>query len=408
MTPASSTADEFGFDVPLDRAGLSTAKWEMEIARTQDPTLLCFGTAEMDYRAAPPIRAALERVAGAGHFGYPFKRASYYEAVVGYFDRHFGWKIEKDWIASNVGIYPSMQPLIEELTEPGDEILYQPPVHHIFPEVIQAAGRVALANPLVERRGRYEIDFDDLSWKVTERTRMLLLCSPHNPVGRVWTRAELDRLSAFCLERGILVLSDEVYCGLIFDGVAFTPFANVSAAASRNSVTLTSASKSFNVTGLKHSLVIAEDEGLRGAYMRGLKRNNLYFGGCVFGQAAAEAAFRDCDAWTKAAVRHIEGNFRYLEQFLRIHLPELSVTSPEGTYFAWINVKSLDLATEQLRDVLEKEAHVAVTYGAFLGEGGDGHIRLNLATARSNLSEGLCRIAAAIRTHIPHSNQPGS
>ncbi|UIJ82184.1 MalY/PatB family protein [Rhizobium leguminosarum] len=386
---------DFGFNVPLDRAELSSAKWEYEIARKGDPTLLCFGTAEMDYRAAPPICAALERVAKAGHFGYPYKRVSYYEAIIGYFNRHFSWSIQKDWIASNVGIYPSMQPIIDELTSPGDEIIYQPPVHHIFPEVITAAGRTAVANPLVKRGTRYEMDFEDLAAKTTARTKILLLCSPHNPVGRVWTREELERLNAFCLERGVIVVADEVYCSLVFEGVEFTPFAGLSQSASLNSITLVSASKSFNVTGLKHSMFVAENPDLRDAYMRGLKRNNLYFGGCIFGQAATEAAFRDCDDWSLAAVRYIQGNFEYLRSFIEKHLPLVTVTTPEATYFAWLDFGRLGLSVDELRSFFEDEAHVVVTLGEPLGAGGKGHARFNLGTTRSLVEEGLHRIAQA-------------
>lgn len=372
-------------------------KWEAEIARKSDPTLLCFGTAEMDFPAAPAVLAAVRRVAGAGHFGYPLKRPSYYEAITGFFERRFGWHVEKEWLASNVGIYPSMQPIIAELTEPGDEILYQSPVHHVFPEVIDAAGRVAVANPLKKVGSRYEMDFDDLIARITSRTRMLILCSPHNPVGRVWRRDELARLHEICLAHDILVVSDEVYNGLILPGATFTPFAAVSAEASLNSITLTSASKSFNLTGLKHSLVIAENATLRHAYLTGLKRSNLHFGGCIFGQAATEAALRDCDPWTEALVAYLQGNLMHLREFLAAELPEVTLTEPEATYFAWLDFARFGLSDDALRAFLEDEAHVVLTPGHLLGQGGSGHARLNLATPRVILDQGLKRIAEASR-----------
>jgi cystathionine beta-lyase len=396
----ASTEDRYDLDKPLDRTGLSSAKWESEIARTGDPSLLCFGTAEMDYISASPICAALERVVKAGHFGYPFKRASYYEAISSHFRRHFDWTVKKEWIASGVGIYPSMQPIIEELTSPGDAIIYQPPVHHIFPEVIASAGRVALANPLVKRDGRYEMDFDDLTRKVTDRTRMILLCSPHNPVGRVWSREELTRLNSFCLEHGIIVVADEVYSRLVFKGVEFVPFATISRAASLNTITLTSASKAFNVTGLKHSLVITENPQFQDAYTRGLKRSNLYFGGDIFGQAAVEAAFRDCDDWSDAVTDYIEGNFAYLKSVVERDLSGVTVTVPEATYFAWLDFSSLGLPTDGLKSFFEGEAHVVVTLGEFLGQGGAGHVRFNLATARKTIEEGLDRIVTAYKRRI--------
>ncbi len=394
-----STA-EFDFDTLPDRRRLSTAKWELEIARKNDPTLLCFGTAELDFVSAPAIRAAMEEVARTGHFGYPFKRASYYDAIIGYFERRFAWKIQKSWIASNVAIYTSMRLIIEELSSPGDKIVYQTPVHHIFPEIIQLCGRVPVANPLRKRSGRYEMDFDDLASKTTEKTKLLLLCSPHNPVGRVWSRDELERLHDFCASRNIIVATDEVYCGLIFEGNSFTPFASVSKQASLNSVTMVSASKSFNLTGLKHSLVIAENPEIMAAYMRGLARSNLTFGGSTFGEVATEVSFRDCDRWSAALMRYIEGNYEYLLSFFSEHIPAATVTRPEATYFAWLDFSHLGFSLAELRAFFEDDAHVVVTLGEYLGPGGEGHVRFNLGTSRALIVQGLERIRIAYARRI--------
>ena len=387
--------DGINFDCVLDRSHLSTVKWEMEIEQKGDPSLLCLGTAEMDFKAAPPILDALARVARTGHFGYPYKPDSYYESVIGFFARNFGWHIERPWIANNVGIYPSMHPIIEELTNPGDEIIYQTPVHHIFQEVIACSGRTPVANPLRKLDGRYEMDLVDLANKVTKRTKLLLLCSPHNPVGRVWSSEELLQLHQFCLDRGIVVISDEVYFGLIYNDVKFVPFASVSHEASTNSITVLSTSKSFNLAGLKHSLVIAENPALLDAYKKGLMKNNLYFGGCIFGQAATEAAFREGDSWLRSVMDYVEGNFSFVENFLRHHFPEVAVTRPEATYFAWLDCSRLAPTSEDLRQLIEDQARIAVTYGEALGPGGEGHIRLNLATSRSTLAAGLDRLATA-------------
>lgn len=395
MTIQIKNHTDFGFDVPLDRSRLSTQKWEAEIARKQDPSLLCFGTAEMDFRAAPPVLEAIGQVAEDGHFGYPFKRETYYTAITGFYQRHFGWRVERDWLMSAVGIYPAMQAVIEEFSSPGDDIVYQSPVHHIFPELIAAAGRRAVANPLRCVNGRYEMDIEGLIASITPRTRLMLLCSPHNPVGRVWSRDELIRLSEVCLARNIIVVADEVYCGLIYPGQIFTPFGSLSQAASMNSVTLMSASKSFNLTGLKHALVIAENPELRDGILRAQKRSNLYFGGCVFGHAATEAALRDGDAWSEAVVDYIRGNLDYLRRFLQKRLPMVGLTEAEATYFAWLDLRGLGLDDEALRAFLEDEAHVVLTPGENMGPGGAGFARLNLATARSTLERGLERIATA-------------
>ena len=395
----STDHSEFGFEVPLDRTGLSTKKWELELARRNDPSWLCFGTAEMDFRAAPVIRDAINRVAEAGHFGYPQKRDSYYQAIIDHFDRNYGWRINQSSIYSHVGIYPSMQPFIEGLTDPGDEIIFQSPVHHCFEEVIKANDRVALANPLKVENGRYVMDLEGLDAIVTDRTKLLILCNPHNPVGRAWTCTELEALSAFCLSRGIVILTDEVYFGLVKDGKKYTPFASLSDEAAMNSATLVSASKSFNLTGTKHSLVIVDNPKFREAFERGLAKSNLYFGGCIFGQAATEAALRGGDSWRHALMKYIEGNFALLRNRLNAALPAITVFDSDATYFAWLDMRGLGLSNDQIVQIIE-EARISVTPGKPLGPGGEGHIRINMATARTTLEAGLSRFVASFQKHM--------
>ncbi|QDG94697.1 pyridoxal phosphate-dependent aminotransferase (plasmid) [Rhizobium sp. NIBRBAC000502774] len=385
----------YDFNEILDRRHLSSKKWEGEIDRLNDPSLLCLGTAEMDFRSAPPIVRALEEIARSGYFGYPYKRDSYYEATIGFLARRFGWTVKREWIHSHVGIYPSIQPLIEELTEPGDEILYQTPVHSIFQEIIESAGRRAIPNPLVTRSHRYEIDFDGLEKAITAKTRMLLFCSPHNPVGRVWTKTELEQLNAIVLRHKIVVVSDEVYCGLIYPGQRHIPLASLSKEASLNTVTLISASKSFNTTGLKHSLVIAENPDLQSAFRQGMKRGNLYFASSIFGEAATEAAFRDCDDWSAELMRYVEANFRFLKDFLAHRIPAVQATEPEGGYFAWLDFSNLGLTVDGLKQLFEFDARVVVSMGEPMGPGGTGHVRINLGCPKIILEQALERIAAA-------------
>lgn len=384
------------FDEVLDRSKLSTVKWELEIDRTGNPDLLGFGTADLDFRSPAPIAAALAQTASVGHFGYPYKPRSYYDALIGFYKRHFGWEIRQEWLAHNVGVYPSMRPLIDRLSVEGDEIVYQPPVHFQFRNIVAAAGRVPLANPLVLRNGRYEMDFDQLAACVTERTRLLLLCNPHNPVGRAWTADELGRLSEFCKQRNIVVVSDEVYCGLLHEGVRFTPFASVSNDALMNSVTLLSASKMFNLTGLKHSQVVAANPRLMTEYLEGLKRDTSGYGGSLFGHVATEVAYRDCDGWLKALMEYVACNYRFAEEFFKTKLPEIVVHPTESTYFMWLDLSSYRMSHAEMVDLFEKKHGLVLNYGADYGPGGEGHIRLNIGTSRWILAKGLARMAAAL------------
>ena len=392
------------FDENLSNHGLSRAKWEMEIARTGDPGVLCFGTADMDFRSPPSVVDALAEVVARGHFGYPYKPDGYYSAIVDHYSRRAGWELQRGWLRSGVGIYASMHTLIDELTEPDDEIVFQTPVHHIFREIIEANGRIPVENPLAAVDGRYQMDLDALASQVGPRTRMLLLCNPHNPVGRAWTHNELELLNELCAERGIVVVADEVYYALLHEGTTFTPFASLSSAASKNTVTVTSASKSFNLTGLKHSLVIAENADLLDAYDRGQRKSNTYFGGSTMGIVATEAALRLGDEWVVELMSHIAANRAVLRHWFGTNAPEVTVFDADSTYFAWLDCRAWGLRDDQLVRWLEEEARIILTAGHALGTGGSGHVRWNLACSHVTLEQGLARLGEALLRRIT----PGS
>ncbi len=389
----------YDFDQVLDRRNLSTCKWEMEKVRTNNPDILCFGTADMDFKSAQPIINALQKVVENGHFGYPYKRDSYYDAAIGWFERHCGWRIKREWIANSVAIYPSFQGLIEGLSQEGDEIIYNTPVHHIFAEIISATKRVAVENPLVIRDGRYEFDLEDFKRKITDTTKIFILCNPHNPMGRTWRKEELHSLMEICLEHKILVIADEVYFGLIYEGHSYIPMASLSKEASMNTVTCISPSKSFNLTGIKHSLVISENPEILQAYRNELKKNNEYYGESIFGHAATEAAFGHSDEWLEEVVHYIEDNYKLVKDFFEENLPEVRVYQPEATYFVWMDFSNLKMSSTDLIKFFEEECEIIVTHGCYLGTGGEGYIRLNMGCPRSLLSEGLYRIKKAYDKH---------
>lgn len=390
---------KYGFDQKLDRSGLSTMKWEMEQDRLNDPDLLCFGTAEMDFKAAQPILDAFQKVVDNGHFGYPYKRPSYYDAVTDWFDRHCGLEIKKEWIANSVAIYPSFQGLIEGLSDEGDEVIFNTPVHFIFADIVKSLNRVPVENPLTVRDGTYVIDYADLERKITAKTKLFILCNPHNPVGRAWTKEELAKLTDICIKHKIIIISDEVYFGLIYPGKAYTPIISVSEAAAMNSVTCISPTKSFNLTGVKHSLVIAKDPKILEIYKQELHKNNEFFGESIFGHAAVEAAFGRCDEWSAQLMDYIQGNYQTVRQFVEKELPGVVLYEPDSTYFLWMDFNCYHMSPEQQTTVFEKEARVEVSQGHSLGTGGEGHIRMNIACPRSVLLEGLKRIKDAFEKY---------
>lgn len=388
---------KYNFDEILDRSKLSTKKWEMEQDRKNDRDLLCFGTAEMDFKTSPEIIEAFRNVVETGHFGYPYKRPSYYEAVSGWFERHCGMTIQKEWIANSVAIYPSFQGLIDAFSDPGDEVIFNSPVHFIFYDIVRSLGRKAVENPLKIHNGQYEIDFQDLEAKITDRTRLFILCNPHNPVGRAWNKEELKKLSDICVKHGILIISDEVYLGLIYPGKAYTPMMSVSDEAAMNCVTCISPSKSFNLTGIKHSLVISKNAELLEKYNQQLHKNNEFYGESIFGHAAVEAAFGRSDEWSGELMKYIEKNYIAAKEFLAENMPEVKLYTPDATYFLWMDFNCLGMDAHQMTAFFEDEAHVEVSVGDGLGTGGRGFVRMNAACPKSLLLEGLNRIASAMK-----------
>ncbi|HFQ6995000.1 TPA: MalY/PatB family protein [Klebsiella pneumoniae] len=384
------------FDMILSREGLSTSKWEFEFDRKQDKTLLPFGTADMDFKSPQPVIDALTAAAQRGHYGYPYKPESYYESIINYHDRKFGWKIEKEWIQSGVGIYSSMGGLVQELTDEGDEVVYMTPVHHIFAELITANRRVAVPVELTPAHPTYNIDFDKLRDSITPRTKLLFLCNPHNPMGRIWSRDELATLQDICIINGIIIISDEVYAGLLYKNESFTPLASISRESSLNTITVTSASKPFNLTGLKHSLVISENMEFQKKYLDAQRRTNMYYGGSTFGQIATEVAFSPaCDEWSQAVVAYVEENLLYTQSFFSKYFPDVLLYKPQATYFLWVDFSSFNMTNDELISFFEDQAHIIVSNGLYLGKQCGNFIRLNLGCPREQLARGLERIMAA-------------
>lgn len=390
----------YNFDTRLDRTKLHTMKWEYEQDRKKNPNMICLGTAEMDFKAAPPILEAFQQVVDNGHFGYPYKRDAYYEAVINWFERHCDLELKREWMANSVAIYPSFQGLIEAFSAEGDEVVFQTPVHFIFSDIVSSLKRVPVVNPLKIENGRYEMNLEDLKQKITPKTKLLLLCNPHNPVGRAWTKEELTALMEICLANHIIVISDEVYFSLIFPGKQYTPLASISEEAAMNSVTCISTSKGFNLTGVKHSLVIAKNPALLNAYKAELHKNNEFFGESIFGHAAVEAAFSKCDDWSAELMEYLQGNFEALKQFTAEKMPAVKVYEPDGTYFVWLDFNCLGMNKENLTAFFEDEAEVEVTLGFGLGQGGAGYARINMATQRDLLMEGMERLAKVYAKHM--------
>jgi cystathionine beta-lyase len=397
-------AMKYDFDREIDRKGTNSVKWEFikrgggllhreeSDAPSSGTRLLPMWVADMDFPCPEPVVEAL--VARAQHrlFGYTAPTDSYYDAIVKWMKKRHGWEIEPEWICTTPGVVPALNMLVKTYISPGDKVLIQTPVYYPFTKAVENSDGVLITNPLIYENGRYCMDFADLEEKTKDpQVKMAILCSPHNPVGRVWTRDELLRFGEICLKNNVLVVSDEIHGDLILEGYVFTPFAGISEAFTQSSITCTAPSKTFNLAGLKTSNITIADEHLRARFKKTLERTSL--GGVgAFGVVALEAAYNHGEEWLSQVLDYIMGNLRYLEKYIAEHLPQIKVVPLEGTYLAWLDCRSLGLGKKELERMMLEEARVYLDEGYIFGIEGEGFERVNLACPRSVLVEALERI----------------
>lgn len=383
------------FDRLISREDTHCVKWDAREAMFGDKDVLPMWVADMDFMSPNPVVEAITRRAAHGVYGYTIATPGYYDAIAQWLLRRHGWLVETEWLQYSPGVVPALSLAVETFTQPGDKVILQSPVYHPFFDVITRHGREVLNNPLKLEDGRYNMDFDDLERTVDDRVKMMILCSPHNPVGRVWTKDELSRLGEFCSRRGILVVSDEIHADLVYKPYIHTPYASVSEELSRHTITCIAPSKTFNIAGLKTSTVIIADATLREAYNKALNRHFLDLPS-FFGVVALEAAYNHGEPWLEELIGYLHGNLEFLNQFVKDNIGRVDVIQPEGTFLVWMDFRSLGMEKKQLKQFLLREAGVALDQGYIFGPGGEGFARINIACPRSLLAEGLQRIATAI------------
>jgi cystathionine beta-lyase len=381
----------YDFDTVVDRRGTSSVKWDYEEKFTGMTGLLPLWVADMDFRAPPEIMDAIRHRVEHGIFGYVREPDSYFRAAAAWLERRHAWRVHTDWMVASTGVLPGLAAAILAFTQPGDGIVIQPPVYFPFPLRVISNGRRVVENPLVMKNDAWQMDLDGLERVIDAGTRMLILCSPHNPVGRVWERGTLSRLVEICRARDVLVVSDEIHNDLVMPGSRHTPIAALSEEAAANSVTLVAATKTFNLAGLGGSLSILPDKDLR-ARFQAVQYAVFSGAGNAVGIAAAEAAWLHGEAWLEEALIYIKANYDYLKRFLAERLPAILVFPLEGTYLALLDMRGLGLADAALKERLLRDARVWLDEGPKFGRGGEGMQRLNLACPRSVLADALQRL----------------
>jgi cystathionine beta-lyase len=382
----------YDFDRVIERRGTGSTKWDMLGSRFGAPDALPMWVADMDFESPRPVVDALIQRAQHGVYGYTLKPDDYFDAIVGWQKRRHGWQIQPEWLSESPGVVSGLSWVVDALTQPGDRILIQPPVYHPFAALIQALDRTVVENPLRLHAGRYTMDFDDLRRKV-RGCKAIILCSPHNPVGRVWTAEELRELGGVCLENGVLVLSDEIHADLIYRGSRHTPFGSLGEAFARGSVTCIAPSKTFNLAGLATSVVILPDPELKARYEAHLNRLHVRAGG-IFGNLAMTVAYREGEPWLDQLMDYLGGN----RDLVLEHLSRgpLQPVAPEGTYLMWLDCRALGLADEPLDQFFRQQAKVVMNAGAMFGTGGSGFMRMNVGCPRSMVADALSQIEGAL------------
>lgn len=392
------TLSPYDFDHVWNRKNTHSIKWDGVESLFGDADLLPMWVADMDFKAPQPVIDALKRRAEHGIFGYTLRPPSYDEAVITWFDKRHRFRIEKEWLVFSPGIVPALNMMVQTFTEPGDRVIIQPPVYYPFFQIVKRNGRNLVENPLAFDGHRYTIDFRDLEQKAASGAKMLILCSPHNPVGRVWTRDELCKLGEICVKHDILVIADEIHCDLVRKRFRHIPFASLTEEFAHQSITCTAPSKTFNLAGLQASHLIIPNKRLRSRFKTMLHTYSLEMSNS-FAVSAVEAAYRHGEAWLNELLDYIEGNIHFLMEFAKQHLPQVKVIEPEGTYLIWLDFRSLGLSGHELKRLMRQKAKVALNEGSLFGTGGEGFARINIACPRRTLEEGLHRITKALKTY---------
>jgi len=386
----------YDFDTVIDRRGTHSEKWDgmKERYGVSPEDGLAMWVADMEFRPPPEVNEVIRHSADHGIHGYPGNLAPYHQAIVEWMDRRHGWAIQPEWIFTTHGIVNAVNLLVQAFCEPGDKVVVQPPVYYPFFGAVTANGCELVNNPLVQIDGRYRMDLKELDRMPGPAPRMLILCSPHNPGGRVWTRAELEKIAEFCLDRDILIISDEIHHDLVYKGYTHTVLASLGPEVGHQVITCTSASKTFNLAGTMTGNVIISNESMRRRFQLQMTRCGIHLPN-RFGPLTATAAYNHGEQWLEDLLIYLQGNRDRVDRVVRDSLPGVASMPLEGTYLAWLDLWGTGLPMEEIVRCIQEEARLALNHGGTFGSGGDKRMRLNFACPRSMLDQALERLVGA-------------
>jgi cysteine-S-conjugate beta-lyase len=384
----------FDFDRHIERKGSSCIKYDGIHKFLGAEDVLPMWVADMDFLTPGYITEAIIKKAGHGVFGYPLREESYFTSLMDWLDRRHQWKVEREWITFCPGVVPAVNIAVLAYTEPGDKIIVQPPVYFPFFTAVTDHKRSLVYNKLVMRNDRLCMDFDNLETLAKDGAKMLILSSPHNPGGSVWTRSELTKMAEICLKYDVLIISDEIHCDLIYKPYKHIPVAGLSHEISLKTITTVAPSKTFNLSGFSTASVIIENDSLRRKFTTTLDHLHIG-GGNIFGNVASEEAYLHGDIYVDELMEYLAGNVETLENFVKQNLPKIKVIRPESTFLVWLDCRSMDMNDKELNDFFLQKAKVGFNPGVMFGPGGEGYMRMNIGCPRATLLQGLKQIKEA-------------
>ena len=383
------------FDRVIERRGTYSIKYDPE-TRKKPIVVLPMWVADMDFPAPVCVTNALKEYVNHGIFGYSEPDKAYINVVQNWFSKRFNWQVEKEWITITPGVVNAMYIAVRALTQKGDGIVVQQPVYYPFSSAVEQNGRKLLVNPLIYENGKYTINFDDLEEKI-KQAKLFILCNPHNPVGRVWTRDELIRMGEICLRHGVIIIADEIWQDFIYDGHKHCVFTTLSPELADITITATAPSKTFNLAGLQHANIFISNTNLRKKFVQeyhacGLSQPAL------MGLVSCKAAYAGGGEWLDALLAYLAGNMSAIHDFLQERLPKIKLVQPEGTYLAWLDFSALGLLPQELDKIILNNAKLWLSNGTIFGTGGEGFQRLNAACPRETINDALKRLESAFNS----------
>lgn len=387
---------KYNFDEIIDRKGTGAIKVDVLEERYGSSDLISLWVADMDFKSPPDVVEAIIERAKHGVFGYTSASQQYYDSIINWVKRYHDWEIDQEWLSYIPGIVKGIAFVVDCFTSGEDKIIIQPPVYHPFRIIPELHHRAILDNPLVlGEDGQYKMDFVGLRKMIDPSCKILILCNPHNPGGRVWTRQELIDLAEICYDNNILVISDEIHADLAFDGHKHIPFASVSEKAAQNSITFMAPSKTFNIAGIVSSYAVVPNEKLKEHFYAYLERSELQ-DGHIFAYVATEAVYNYGDEWLKEAKDYIWTNICFVDKYLKENIPQIKAMIPQASFLVWLDCRDLGLSQPELEELFVKEAGLALNTGTMFGEGGEGFMRMNVGSPKSIIEKALNQLKSAI------------